>query len=170
MAEATDAGGAAPSNGQAQQQQPQVLINAQYVKDLSFENPRAPHSLMQSQTQPEVQIGLDVKAQPIAPNVFEVLLTIHADAKVGEERVFLVELTYGAVATCANVPESAMAQFLLVETPRLMFPFARALIANATREGGFMPLLIRPVDFAELVRQQQAAREAQGQAQGNTVT
>jgi preprotein translocase subunit SecB len=163
MAEADTAGAAAPSNGQAPQQ-PQVLINAQYVKDFSFENPRAPHSLMQTQAQPEVQIGVDVKAQPIAPNVFEVLLTIHADAKTGEDRVFLVELVYGAVATVTNVPEPAMAQFLLVETPRLMFPFARALIANATREGGFMPLLLRPIDFAELIRQQQAAREAQGQA------
>jgi preprotein translocase subunit SecB len=161
MADADNAGAAAPTNGQAQQQ-PQVLINAQYVKDFSFENPRAPHSLLQTQTQPEVQIGVDVKAQPIAPNVFEVLLTIHADAKTGEERVFLVELVYGAVATVANIPEADMARFLLVETPRLMFPFARALIANATREGGFMPLLLRPIDFAELVRQQQAAREAQG--------
>jgi preprotein translocase subunit SecB len=162
MAEADTAGTAAPSNGQVPQQ-PQVVINAQYVKDFSFENPRAPHSLMQTQAQPEVQIGVDVKAQPIAPNVFEVLLTIHADAKTGEDRVFLVELVYGAVATVANVPEQAMAQFLLVETPRLMFPFARALIANATREGGFMPLLLRPIDFAELIRQQQATREAQGQ-------
>ncbi|HUB95173.1 MAG TPA: protein-export chaperone SecB [Stellaceae bacterium] len=154
--------GTASSNGQAQQE-PQVLINAQYVKDFSFENPRAPHSLMQGQPQPEVQIGVDVKAQSIAPNVFEVTLTLHADAKSGDERVFLVEVVYGAVATVANVPEPAMAQFLLVETPRLMFPFVRALVANATREGGYMPLLVRPIDFAELLRQQQAAREAQGQ-------
>jgi preprotein translocase subunit SecB len=135
---------------------PQVFINVQYVKDFSFENPRAPHSLLQTQQAPEVQIGVDVKAQNLAPGLFEVLLTIHADAKAGAERVFLVELVYGAVTTVQNVPEADMARVLLVETPRLIFPFARAVVANATREGGFMPLLLRPIDFADLLRQQQA--------------
>lgn len=137
--------------------QPQVFINAQYVKDFSFENPRAPQSLMQTQAAPEVQIGVDVKAQTLAPGLFEVLLTIHADAKSGADRVFLVELVYGAVTTVQNVPEADLPRILLVETPRLLFPFARAVVANATREGGFMPLLLRPIDFTELLRQQQAA-------------
>ena len=109
-----------------------------------------------------MQIGVDVKAQNIAPGFFEVLLTIHAEAKSGTERVFLVELVYGAVTTMTNVPEAEMPRALLVETPRLLFPFARAIIANATREGGFMPLLLRPIDFAELLRQQQAARAPAG--------
>ena len=91
--------------GAAAETQPQVFINAQYVKDFSFENPRAPHSLMQAQQAPEVQIGVDVKAQNLAPGLFEVLLTIHADAKSGTDRVFLVELVYGAVTTVQNVPE-----------------------------------------------------------------
>jgi preprotein translocase subunit SecB len=153
----TSNGGAPPPGDGA----PQVFINVQYVKDLSFENPRAPHSLTQTQAAPEVQVGVDVKAQNLGPGLYEVLLTVHADAKAGGERVFLVELAYGAVVTMQNVPEANMPQALLVETPRLLFPFARAIIANATREGGFMPLLLRPIDFAELVRQQQ--QQAGGQ-------
>ncbi|MGH7089306.1 MAG: protein-export chaperone SecB [Stellaceae bacterium] len=147
-------------NGQAAAQ-PQVFINAQYVKDLSFENPRAPQSFLQSPQQPEVQIGVDVKAQNLTPGLFEVALTIHADAKAGGDRVFLVELVYACVTTVQNIPESEMAWVLLVETPRLLFPFARSIIADATRDGGFMPLLLRPIDFAELLKQQQAAGAGQ---------
>ncbi len=159
MAETTN-GGTTPQPG-AQPAQPTVFINAQYVKDLSFENPRAPQSLLQTQQQPEVQIGVDVKAQNVAPGLFEVQLTIHADAKTGTERVFLVELVYAGVATVQNVPDADMARILLVETPRLLFPFARSIIANATREGGFMPLLLRPIDFADLLRQQQDRAKGQ---------
>jgi preprotein translocase subunit SecB len=153
----TDTGGAPPQGDGQGQTQPQVFINAQYVKDLSFENPRAPHSLLQTQQQPEVQIGVDVKAQTLAPALYEVQLTIHADAKSGEERVFLVELVYAGVTTVQNMPEAELPRILLVETPRLLFPFARAIIAAATRDGGFMPLLLRPIDFADLLRQQQNA-------------
>jgi preprotein translocase subunit SecB len=151
----TEGGGAPQTDAPAGQ--PQVFINVQYIKDLSFENPRAPQSLLQNQAQPEVQIGVDVKAQGLGPGLYEVLLTVHADAKTGAERVFLVELVYAAVVTAQNVAEAAMPTVLLVETPRLLFPFARAIIANATRDGGFAPLLLRPIDFAELLRQQAQA-------------
>jgi len=165
MAEANNGGapqGVTPPQGEGQSDtQPQVFINAQYVKDFSFENPRAPQSLLQTQAAPEVQIGVDVKAQNVAPGLFEVLLTIHADAKTGTERVFLVELVYAGVATVQNVPDADMARILLVETPRLLFPFARSIVANATREGGFMPLLLRPIDFADLLRQQQDRAKGQ---------
>ena len=135
----------------------EVAVNVQYIKDFSFENPRAPHSLLQNQQQPEVQVGIDVKAANLAPNFYEVLLTIHVEAKSAGERLFLVELVYAAVVTLTNVPEADLARASLVETPRLLFPFARAIVANATRDGGFMPLLLQPIDFAELVRQQQQA-------------
>jgi preprotein translocase subunit SecB len=163
MAEATNGPVAPPIDGQAQGTR-EVVINAQYIKDFSFENPRAPQSLMQQQQQPEVQVGVDVKAQNIAPGFFEVLLTINAEAKSNNERIFLVELVYGAVMTLNNVSEAEMAQALLVEAPRLLFPFARSVIANTTREGGFMPLLLRPIDFNALLVQQQAARAAGGTA------
>ena len=158
----SDTDGGAPPQSNGQEAQPQVFINAQYVKDFSFENPRAPQSLMQTQTPPEVQIGVDVKAQNVGPGLFEVLLTIHANAKTATDPVFLVELVYAGVVTVQNVAETDLPRVLLVETPRLLFPFARSIVANATRDGGFAPLLLRPIDFAELLRQQQA--QAAGQA------
>lgn len=138
----------------------QLIINAQYIKDFSFENPRAPQSLIQPATQPSVDINVDVKAQNLGPDVFEVILTINVTARVQDEPVFLVELAYGAVVTVKNTPAEMLAPLVLVETPRIAFPFARAIIANATRDGGFPPLMINPIDFAELLHRQQA--EAQG--------
>jgi len=134
----------------------QLIVNAQYVKDLSFENPRAPQSLIQQTTQPSVDINVDVKAQNLGPEVFEVILTINATARMQDEPVFLVELAYGTVVTVKNAPQEMLAPLILVETPRIVFPFARAIIANATRDGGFPPLMINPIDFAELLRRQQS--------------
>jgi preprotein translocase subunit SecB len=151
-------GGQAPGAGPTMQQ---LIVNAQYVKDFSFENPRAPHSLMQQKEPPEVQLGVDVKAQALGQDVFEVLLTINANAGSNNEPVFVAELTYAAVVTVRNASQDMLPLILLVETPRLLFPFARAVIANATREGGFPPLLLHPVDFAELLRRQQQQSGAQ---------
>jgi len=145
---------------------PQVFVNAQYVKDLSFENPRAPQSLIEPATQPEVAINVDVKARNLNPGVYEVVLTINVAANAQGEPVFLVELAYAAVVTIANVAEPVVANFVLVETPRLIFPFARAVIANATRDGGFPPLLINPIDFAELLRRQQSPTQPSPEGTG----
>src|SRR5438876_3457434 len=142
----------------------QLIVNAQYIKDLSFENPRAPQSLVQQTTQPSVDINVDVKAQNLGPEVFEVILTINATARVEDQAVFLVELAYGTVVTVRNAPAEVLAQLVLVETPRMVFPFARAIIANATRDGGFPPLMINPIDFAELLRRQQADAQNLGSA------
>jgi preprotein translocase subunit SecB len=166
MAENTT--GAAPpqSNGAVNQQ---FIVNAQYIKDLSFENPRAPHSLLQQKEPPEVQLSVDVKAQGLGQNVYEVLLTVAAKAVAGGaaaggggEPVFVTELTYAAVVTLREMPQEVVPVLLLVETPRLLFPFVRSVIANATREGGFPPLLIHPIDFAELLRRQQTAGATAG--------
>ena len=138
----------------------QLIINAQYIKDLSFENPRAPQSLVQQTTQPSVDINVDVKAQNLGPDVFEVILTINATARAQDDPVFLVELAYGAVVTIKNAPPEVLGPLVLVETPRIVFPFARVIIANATRDGGFPPLMINPIDFAELLRHQQAEIQA----------
>ena len=152
-------GGAAMPGGNAAGAQ-QLIVNAQYIKDLSFENPRAPHSLMQQKEPPEVQLGVDVKAQALGQDVYEVVLTVSANATTAGEAVFVVELAYAAVVTVRNTPQELMAPMLLVETPRLLFPFARSVIAAATRDGGFPPLLLHPVDFAELLRRQQAMQAA----------
>lgn len=147
----------------------QLIINAQYIKDLSFENPRAPQSLMQQAAPPSVEINIDVKAQSIGPDAYEVVLTLKASASVQNDTLFLIELTYGAIATIRNVPPQIMPQIVLVETPRLMFPFARNIIAETTRDGGFPPLMINPVDFAELLRRNQAAGGAETMPSADTV-
>lgn len=139
----------------------QLIINAQYLKDLSFESPRSPHSLLSQAGPPEVSLEVSVKARSLGPEVYEVMLTISAGAKHGAETAFLVELTYGAVATIQNTPQDIVPFLLFVETPRIMFPFARAILADATRDGGFPPLLINPVDFAELMRRDQARVQQQ---------
>jgi preprotein translocase subunit SecB len=148
----------APPNGNdaAQAGPPQLFINAQFVKDLSFENPHAPQSLMQQKAQPEVSLDVDVKARDLAPGLFEVALTISAEAKAESETVFIVQLTYCGVISVQNAQPDMLSAMVLIETPRLLFPFARNIIAAATRDGGFPPLLINPIDFAALVRREQA--------------
>jgi preprotein translocase subunit SecB len=163
----------ARGNGQSNPPPPapephQLIFNAQYIKDLSFENPRAPQSLIQQTAQPSVDINVDVKAQNLGPEVFEVILTINATARAQDQPVFLVELAYGAVVTVKNATPEMLAPLILVEAPRIVFPFARAIIANATRDGGFPPLMINPIDFAELLRRQQADAQAAA-APGNAV-
>jgi preprotein translocase subunit SecB len=155
--DATGNGPAAPQPGIPLQNQQQLIINAQYIKDLSFENPHAPTSLRQQATPPAVEINVDVKAQGLALENYEVALTIKANAKVEDEMLFIIELVYGAVVTMRNVAQEMISPILLVETPRLMFPFARNIIAETTRDGGFPPLMINPIDFGELLRRNAGA-------------
>jgi preprotein translocase subunit SecB len=162
---ATGNGPSTPQQPAAQSAPQQLIVNAQYIKDLSFENPRAPHSLGQQPAQPSVDINVDVKAQSLGPETYEVVLTINASAKVQSDALFIVELVYGAIITVRNVPQELLSSAVLVETPRLMFPFARNIVADTTRDGGFPPLMINPIDFAELLRQNTAA----GQIPGATV-
>jgi preprotein translocase subunit SecB len=156
MAQTTNGEGVqSPAPGAAPAGQ-QLLINAQYIKDLSFENPRAPQSLTQPTSTPAVEINVDVKAQNLGGDTYEVVLTVNASAKLNDEALFLVELTYGAVVTARNLPREMLPPALLVEVPRLMFPFARNIVADATRDGGFPPLMINPIDFTELLRRNQS--------------
>jgi preprotein translocase subunit SecB len=152
---ATAAAADAPASAVAPGQQ--LIVNAQYIKDLSFENPRAPQSLTQQTMTPAVEINVDVKATSLGPENYEVVLTVNASAKVDAGPLFVLELIYGAVATVRNVPQGALAPIILVEIPRLMFPFARNIVAEATRDGGFPPLMINPIDFMELFRREQSA-------------
>ena len=170
MAEQTAGNGADGTSEATLSSGPQQLIlNAQYIKDLSFENPRAPQSFAQQTAQPEVEINVDVKARNLNPNVFEVVLTINATARAQGETVFLVELAYGSVVTILNATPEMLPTLVLVETPRIVFPFARAIIANATRDGGFPPLMINPIDFGELLRRQKADPQNLGSPGAGTV-
>jgi len=134
-----------------------LTINAQYIKDLSFENPRAPLSLLQPQP-PDLQVNVDVRAGALGGDRYEVVLVIHARATAQNEALFVVELAYAAAVTLTNVPQEHMPEALLVETPRMLFPFARAIVADATRDGGFPPVFLQPINFAELLRRQGAAQ------------
>lgn len=130
-------------------------IGAQYVKDFSFENPRSPQVFAMAGQQPQVSVGVGVNVNKLADTAYEVILSINADAKHGEDAVFVVELSYAGIVTApANVSQELLQPLLMVEVPRQLFPFARAILSNATRDGGFPPLLLSPVDFLELYRQQ----------------
>jgi preprotein translocase subunit SecB len=156
MAQSTNGDGhQGPAPAAAAPSAQQLLVNAQYIKDFSFENPRAPQSLQHPTAAPAVEINVDVKAQNIGGDTYEVVLSVHADAKLNGDPLFLVELSYGAVVTVRNVAREMLPPALLVEVPRLMFPFARNIIADATRDGGFPPLMINPIDFSELLRRNQ---------------
>ena len=165
------------------QQNPPLVVNIQYVKDLSFEVPGAPQIFSSMRSQPGVQINLDVQARRIqeGQNVFEVTLAIRAEATEqpappepqqsavasgGEQRtVFIAELAYAGIFTLNGVPENSVEPVLLVECPRLLFPFARTILADVTREGGFAPVLLQPIDFVALWH---SRRQAAGNAQTAT--
>jgi preprotein translocase subunit SecB len=148
--------GSAPT-GQAAQ--PRLMIQTQYVKDLSFENPRAPTSLETSQGRPEIMVRVDVRAQTTSDDRYEVALHLNVDAKAGSETTFMLELTYAGIFALVDVPQESRQPILLIECPRLLFPFARRIVADATRDGGFPPLMIDPIDFVALYRR----RQQQGQ-------
>jgi preprotein translocase subunit SecB len=138
-------------NGSSGQEPMPIVLNIQFTKDLSFEVPGAPEIFATLREQPRVDLALDVQARPIqeGENVFEVSLMIRADAKVGETPCFIAELTYCGIFTL-NVPQEHLEPVLLVECPRLLFPFARNILADVTREGGFPPVMLNPIDFVQL--------------------
>ncbi len=132
-----------------------ISVLAQYLKDLSFENPRAPETLMAGQPAPEVAVHIDVKTSAPGEGVHEVALTLRVEAKAGADTVFLVEVTYAGLFQLSGIPPEHHGPVLLIEGPRLLFPFVRNIIADAIRNGGYPQLLINPIDFAELYRRQQ---------------
>ena len=158
--------GGAPAD---QTNPPRLTVVSQYVKDLSFENPRAPRSLQPRETRPEIQIRVDVRAQQVEAERYEVSLQLHAEAKSGEETAFMVELTYAGLFGLLNIPQDSLQPLLLIECPRLLFPFARRVVADATRDGGFPPLLVDPIDFATLYRRRQQQAQAPRQGEGEPV-
>ncbi len=146
---------------------PPLQLNIQYTRDLSFEVPGAPQIFLSLREQPRVDLQLDVQARPVEgqQNVFEVSLQIRAEAKLAETTCFIAELAYCGVFTL-NVPQEHLEPVLLVECPRLLFPFARNILADVTRDGGFPPVLLAPIDFVALwqSRRQQAGQPPVGNA------
>lgn len=131
----------------------QIAINNQYIKDFSFESPNAPQIFTQLSAMPSLNVGVNVQTRALAENVYEVMLSLKLDAVAEGKKAFLAELAYGGVFTVPAVTEESLKFILLVEAPRLLFPFARNIIANAVRDGGFPPLLINPIDFTALYQE-----------------
>ena len=121
-------------------------INALYVKDLSFENPNIP-GLLTLEAEPSVEMNIDVKGSNLDNDFYEVVLTLSCKGTSGETTLFVAELSYASLISLNDVPEEQIQRILFVECPILMFPFARNIIADATRDGGYPPMLMQPVDF-----------------------
>ena len=159
-------GGAEAANGVA----PSLNVLAQYVKDLSFENPNAPQSLTNREKGPQININVNVNANPLSEPDFDVVLTLSAEAKDGDQVVFNVELVYGGVFRIQGFPQEHMLPLLFIECPRLLFPFARQIIGDASRNGGFPPLMIDPIDFAQMFQQRMAEEQAKGKVDMPPIT
>ena len=144
---------------------PSLNILAQYTKDLSFENPGAPRSLQARDKAPAININVNVNANPLSDADFDVILTLNAEAKEGDKIVFAAELVYGGVFRITGFPQEHMLPLLFIECPRLLFPFARQIIADVTRNGGFPPLMIDPIDFAQMFTQRMAEEQARSKVQ-----
>ena len=155
------AGGQAAGGQQAAPAQLNVL--AQYIKDLSFENPNAPRSLQPSQQQPAINIQINVSAQQLAQTDYEISLKLEGKAESAGTVLFAFDLTFAGVFRVQNVPAETLQPIVMIECPRLLFPFAREIVATSVRNGGFPPLLLDPVDFVALYQQRAAQMQAAAQ-------
>jgi preprotein translocase subunit SecB len=138
--------------------QPSMRILGQYLKDLSFENPHAPQSLAPQKAQPEINISINVNARNLGPSDFEVELHIDAKATSESKVVFATEILYAGVFRLENFPQNMLHPAVLIECPRMLFPFARQILGDATRNGGFPPLMLDPIDFAGMYQKRMAAQ------------
>jgi len=150
-------------------QNPQIIVNMQFVKDLSFEVPNAPQIYVQQESKPQIAVNVDIDAGRLDGNIFQVVLKLEVDARSNNDQVFLIELAYGAIVTLENIPDAQAEPGLLIEVPKMTFPFARRIISDVTRDGGFPPLLLDPIDFVGMYQQrlQMAQAGEGGEAQPN---
>jgi len=156
-------GAAAPAGSEAQQ--PSMRVLAQYLKDLSFENPNAPQSLAGQTQQPKIDIAVNVNAKTLAPTDYEVEIQLEVKATGADSTVFQAEMLYAGIFRLEGIPQEMLHPIVLIECPRMLFPFARQILADATRNGGFPPLMLDPIDFAAMYQQ----RIAQGQGEQPSV-
>jgi preprotein translocase subunit SecB len=167
MTEATKAGnGGAVSPPAATAQQPQIRVVAQYIKDLSFEAPNVAKLLDGPGEAPNLRVEVNVNANKISGSTFESAINFKAEATNKLGTIYDLELAYAGMFQVENLPEAALERFLLIDCPGLLFPFARRLIADLTREGGFPPLLLDPINFANLYARRAQERGAQAQPGG----
>ncbi len=151
----------------AEMAQPMLRILAQYIKDASFENPNAPDSLRQDQDAPSIGISIEIGRQMVDENTVEVVLMLGAKAERDGKTVFLCELEYAGLFAFGNIAEEHIQPMILIECPRLLFPFARQIMAELTQNGGYPPILLEPPDFAAMFRDEMMRRAQQA---GGSVT
>jgi preprotein translocase subunit SecB len=137
------------------------IVKGQYIKDLSFENPHAPHSLVVPDLKPAIDVNVDIKAQKLQDDLYELTLHITTRAVAEDATLFLVDLAYAGIFQLANIPDERIEPILLIDCPFVLFPFARRVIADTTRDGGFPPLMLDPIDFHSLYVQNRSKAEAQ---------
>ena len=154
-----DAGAGAPET--ETEAQPGIRILAQFVRDLSFENPRAPEALRGGAAQPQIDLGVEMNARSREDGLFEVDLKLSAKAQRDDGPLFVVELLYGGVFQITGVPAEEVEPVLLIECPRFLFPFARRIIADVTSDGGYPPFLLDPIDFAGVYQARKAQTDQQ---------
>lgn len=151
----------------------QISILGQYIKDLSFENPTPAQTIQKLATEkPSMNINVNLNAAQVGEDIFEVDLKITATAKSNEETAFVAELLYSGLFGIKGLPEDQLQPFLMIEAPRQIFPFARRILSDVTRDGGFPPLMLEPIDFAGLYQQQlqqAAAQQAEAPAEEDVV-
>jgi preprotein translocase subunit SecB len=171
MADDGPSGGGAPGDGasgeagrEAGAARPQMSITGQYLKDLSFESPNVPASIASGLPMPKIDVNVDVQAQAKGDDSFEVVLRITANASRESGPVFVAEVLYAGLFSFQNMPKEAIHAACLIECPRLLFPYARRVVSDITRDGGFPPLLLDPIDFTSLYRQQMELAQAAKQA------
>ncbi len=149
-----------PQNGNGADTQPVAGLLSQYIKDLSVENPKAPESFQWTE-QPQIDVQFNIGARSINDEISEIELKVSASAKSSQGTAYIVELSYCGLVGMRNMPDDQKHAFTYAEAPRILFPFARRVIADATRDAGFAPLLLDPIDFTALYMQQLAQRQAQ---------
>ncbi len=145
---------------QAQQEGPMLRVLAQYTKDASFENPNAPDSLRAGLEAPQINIGIEIGRQMLEGDNVEVTLMLRADAKRGEQTAFIAELEYAGLFAFQGVGAEEIQPLILIECPRLLFPFARQIMAEMTQNGGYPPIMLEPPDFAAMFRDEMMRRAA----------
>jgi len=144
----------AGNENNSQNSQPAIMVNTQYIKDLSLEIPHAPEIFRELTEAPNVNIHVDVDAKHLEANHFNVSLSVKMDGNIKDKKLFILELVYASVVSL-NVPQEHLEPVLLIEIPRLLFPFARNVVTNCLVEGGLPPFMINPIDFAGMYQQRQ---------------
>jgi preprotein translocase subunit SecB len=157
----TTNGGSAQAPAADSASPPQLMVLGQYIKDLSFENPNAPASLQPQTTQPQINVNVNVTANPMTDTDIEVVLRLEGKAELNGTVMFNIELEFAGVFRFQNVPQEQVQPLVLIECPRLLFPFAREIVATSVRNGGFPPLMLDPIDFVALYQQRLAQQTPQ---------